>query len=81
MPRPAAPSIADDALGNLAARFAAWYGAWQSQGFAGLKPHWLKRASGLGKPIRARLARREIEGVFEDLDHDGALLLAHVTRA
>ncbi len=65
----------DEALGNLAARFAAWYGTWRSQGFAGLKPHWLKRASGLGGPIRARLADREIKGVFEDLDHDGALLL------
>ena len=65
----------DDALCNLAARFAAWYGTWRSQGFAGLKPHWLKRASGLGGPIRARLVDREIKGVFEDLDHDGALLL------
>jgi len=65
----------DDALGNLAARFAAWYGTWLSQGFAGLKPHWLKRASGVGGPIRARLAASEIKGVFEDLDHDGALLL------
>ena len=65
----------DDALANLAAHFAAWYAVWQSQGFAGLKPHWLMRASGLGGPIRARLADREIKGVFEDLDHDGALLL------
>jgi BirA family biotin operon repressor/biotin-[acetyl-CoA-carboxylase] ligase len=65
----------DDALANLAARFAAWYGTWRSQGFAGLKPHWLERALGLCKPIRARLADREIKGVFEDLDHDGALLL------
>ena len=69
---------ADDALAKLAARFAAWYGEWQSQGFAGLKPHWLMRASGLGGPLRARLAQREIEGVFEDLDHDGALLLRTV---
>jgi BirA family biotin operon repressor/biotin-[acetyl-CoA-carboxylase] ligase len=69
----------EDAFANLAARFAAWYGTWQSQGFAGLKPHWLKRASGLGKPIRARLADREIKGVFEDLDHDGALLLRNDT--
>jgi len=66
---------ADDALAKLAARFAAWYAEWQGQGFAGLKPHWLKRASGLGGPIRARLAQGGIEGVFEDLDHDGALLL------
>jgi BirA family biotin operon repressor/biotin-[acetyl-CoA-carboxylase] ligase len=65
----------DEALAKLAARFAAWYGTWRSQGFAGLKPHWLKRASGRGGPIRARLADREIKGVFEDLDHDGALLL------
>jgi BirA family biotin operon repressor/biotin-[acetyl-CoA-carboxylase] ligase len=71
----------DDALVNLAARFAAWYGTWQSQGFAGLKPRWLERASGLGKPIRARLADREMKGVFEDLDHDGALLLRTADRA
>jgi BirA family biotin operon repressor/biotin-[acetyl-CoA-carboxylase] ligase len=69
----------DDALGNLASRFAAWYSVWQGQGFAGLKPHWLKRASGLGGPIRARLADREMKGVFEDLDHDGALLLRNDT--
>ena len=65
----------EDALSKLAAFFATWYGVWESEGFAGLKPHWLKRASGLGKPIRARLGNREIRGVFEDLDHDGALLL------
>jgi len=65
----------DDALAKLASRFAAWYSVWQSQGFAGLKPHWLKRASGLGGPLRARVADREMKGVFEDLDHDGALLL------
>jgi BirA family biotin operon repressor/biotin-[acetyl-CoA-carboxylase] ligase len=65
----------DEALANLATRFAAWYGTWRSQGFAGLKPPWLMRASGLHGPIRARLADRELKGVFEDLDHDGALLL------
>ena len=66
---------ADDALALLAGRFAAWYAVWKGQGFAGLKPYWLKRASGLGRPVRARLAHSEIEGVFEDLDQDGALLL------
>jgi BirA family biotin operon repressor/biotin-[acetyl-CoA-carboxylase] ligase len=65
----------DEALAKLAAGFAAWYEIWQGQGFAGLKPDWLKRASGLGGPVRARLADREIKGVFEDLDDDGALLL------
>ena len=65
----------DDGLAQLAARFAAWYAAWQSDGFAGLKPHWLKRAANHSAMIRARLADGEIGGVFEDLDHDGALLL------
>ena len=68
----------DDALAKLAARFAAWYAVWQGEGFAGLKPHWLMRASGRGGQIRARLAHSEIEGVFEDLDHDGALLVRTV---
>ena len=40
----------DDALATLAARFAAWYAVWQGEGFAGLKPHWLMRAS---RPWRA----------------------------
>jgi BirA family transcriptional regulator, biotin operon repressor / biotin---[acetyl-CoA-carboxylase] ligase len=65
----------DEALAQLAARFAAWYAAWQSDGFAGLKPHWLKRAANHSAMIRARLADGEIKGVFEDLDDDGALLL------
>lgn len=69
---------AEDALAALAAGFAAWYAVWQRQGFAGLKLPWLMRASGRGGPVRARLAHGEIEGVFEDLDHDGALLLRTV---
>jgi BirA family biotin operon repressor/biotin-[acetyl-CoA-carboxylase] ligase len=63
------------ALGLLAGRMHAWYEVWRERGFAPLKAAWLARAFGLGKPIAARLANEELQGVFEALDDDGALLL------
>jgi BirA family biotin operon repressor/biotin-[acetyl-CoA-carboxylase] ligase len=45
-------------------------------GFAIVRAAWLARASGLGMPIRARLAGDEtFSGVFEGIDDAGALLL------
>lgn len=65
-----------DALAVLAARFAHWYDGWMSEGFEILRTAWLARASGLGAPIRARLANHETRhGVFEGVDGNGALLL------
>jgi BirA family biotin operon repressor/biotin-[acetyl-CoA-carboxylase] ligase len=63
------------ALGLLAARMAAWYEVWRERSFGPLKDAWLARAFGLGAQIRVRLANEELEGVFESLDHDGALVL------
>jgi BirA family biotin operon repressor/biotin-[acetyl-CoA-carboxylase] ligase len=63
------------ALACLATRMAAWYEIWEQRGFARLRENWMARAQGLGRPIRARLAESEMEGVFESLDEDGALLL------
>jgi BirA family biotin operon repressor/biotin-[acetyl-CoA-carboxylase] ligase len=49
---------------------------WQrGQGFAGIRADWLKRAAGLGKEIRVRLAEREFSGLFQDLDDAGHLLV------
>ena len=79
-----APPSSEDALTVLAARFAHWYDAWMKDGFESVRAAWLARASGLGSPIRARLANHETHsGVFEGIDQGGALLLnegAH-TRA
>jgi BirA family biotin operon repressor/biotin-[acetyl-CoA-carboxylase] ligase len=36
---------------------------------------WSSRAQGVGLSIRVRLAEREMEGLFEDIDDEGALLL------
>jgi BirA family biotin operon repressor/biotin-[acetyl-CoA-carboxylase] ligase len=74
-----APPSCDQALGLLAARFAHWYDAWMEKGFEALRATWLKRASGLGAPITARLPHETREGVFEGIDASGALLLKEET--
>lgn len=70
-----APPSCDAALTVLAARFAHWYDAWMRDGFPILRDAWLKRASGLGAPITARLPHETRQGVFEGIDAAGALLL------
>lgn len=55
--------------------FAAWRGRWRDEGFDTIRAAWLARAAGLGETIRVRLAGETIEGVFADLDLDGALIL------
>jgi BirA family transcriptional regulator, biotin operon repressor / biotin---[acetyl-CoA-carboxylase] ligase len=69
----------DGALQRLAGAMAAWYEVWRGQGFAPVRTAWLARAAGLGRPIRARLEGSEMQGVFENLDEDGALLLRQET--
>jgi BirA family biotin operon repressor/biotin-[acetyl-CoA-carboxylase] ligase len=71
-----APPSSEEALSVLAVRFAHWYDAWMRNGFEIVRSAWLARASGLGGPIRARLANHETHnGVFEGIDEGGALLL------
>jgi BirA family biotin operon repressor/biotin-[acetyl-CoA-carboxylase] ligase len=69
------PPDLDGFLLRLASRMTTWYEIWLEQGFPPVRKAWLLRACGLGHPIRARLADSERNGVFEDLDEDGALLL------
>jgi BirA family biotin operon repressor/biotin-[acetyl-CoA-carboxylase] ligase len=44
-------------------------------GFATIRADWLKRAAGLGQPIRVRLPEQELSGRFEGLDEAGRLVL------
>ncbi len=69
------PPDFDGILLRLARAMTAWYEICLRGGFQPVRKAWLMRASGLGHAIRARLADSEREGVFEDLDEDGALLL------
>ena len=64
-----------EVLARFAERFLAWYQIWRDSGFTPLRAAWLARAAGLGQPIRVRLENRSLEGVFNGLDADGALLL------
>jgi BirA family biotin operon repressor/biotin-[acetyl-CoA-carboxylase] ligase len=69
------PPDLDGILQCLASAMTAWYEIWLKEGFQPVRKAWLLRSAGLGHAIRARLADSEREGVFEDLDEDGALLL------
>ena len=73
------------ALARLAGHWDKWYEAWKSCGFAPLREAWLARAAGLGERIVARGAEndvaRDVEGVFENLDRDGALLIRRANGA
>ena len=70
----AAPSPSA-ALTQLAAQFAKWYDVWMTTGFSSIRDAWLARAAGLGTHIRARLTNEETHGLFEGIDHTGALIL------
>jgi BirA family biotin operon repressor/biotin-[acetyl-CoA-carboxylase] ligase len=67
--------VSEDVLARLALYMETWIALWKERGFAPLRDAWLARAAQLGEPIRARLPDGEREGIFEDLDSEGALLL------
>lgn len=80
--RPATSLAAHDAdPGVTAARDALlealdrWDRLWRASGFAPIRDAWLGDASGLGAPILVRLPDSTLDGVFADLDMDGALML------
>ncbi len=58
---------------DVADAFARWLGRWRGEGFEPVRLRWLQRAHPIGSPLRTS----EVEGLFEGLDHDGALLLRH----
>ncbi len=63
------------ALAILAAGFERWRRRLAAEGFAPLRDAWLARAARLGQPIEARLPRERVNGLFEDVDAEGALVL------
>lgn len=65
----------EDVLQKLSWRLAHWLDVWQSQGFESVRAAWLKRAFAHHQPIKARLATETLDGIFEDLDETGALVL------
>lgn len=72
----AAPIGPRTLLDRLLAAFAPLYNAWEASGFAAIEPLWRRRALGIGQSIEIRLQDTALQGVFRDLDRDGALRLA-----
>jgi BirA family transcriptional regulator, biotin operon repressor / biotin---[acetyl-CoA-carboxylase] ligase len=52
-----------------------WYVRWQATGFGPLRDAWLTRARGLGAGVTVRLPDTTFDGIFVDLDRDGALIV------
>ena len=65
----------EEFLIGLANAMEHWQSRWMSEGFVPIREAWLSRATGLGSQITARLPDREYEGVFEDVDEVGSLVL------
>ncbi len=67
-----------DVFARLADSFEVVLEAWNhGRGFAAIRHEWLSHAKGRGEPIRVSLAGSVVEGIFEDIDMDGCLLLRH----
>jgi BirA family transcriptional regulator, biotin operon repressor / biotin---[acetyl-CoA-carboxylase] ligase len=62
-------------LDAFARHFLNWVNRWLADGFEPVRRAWRENAIGLGEPIRVRLPNSELDGIFEDIDADGALLL------
>ena len=69
------PVSVDDLVSAYVGRIAHWLPIWEQDGFAAIRDAWLMRGYGIGKPVVARLPKRELEGTFVGLDEDGSLIL------
>lgn len=65
----------EEVLELFCRQFLTWADRWLNGGFAPVRKAWLLHASGLGERIEVRLNGETLEGVFEDLDEHGALIL------
>jgi BirA family biotin operon repressor/biotin-[acetyl-CoA-carboxylase] ligase len=65
------PSDPADFLLDLAEAFARWLARWRSEGLGPVRARWLERAHAIGRALTAG----SVEGLFDGLDPDGALLL------
>jgi BirA family biotin operon repressor/biotin-[acetyl-CoA-carboxylase] ligase len=63
-------------LEMLAETFARWLARWRAEGIAPVRDRWIERAHPAGTALTARLPDgSSIDGLFERLDADGALVL------
>lgn len=75
----AVPEV-ETAARRLAMAFEARAAAWARDGFAALRDPWLARCAHLGRRMRAGEPGQPVEGVFEDVDDQGRLVLRQGTQ-
>lgn len=66
----------EDFLTPLAATFARLEAQLAAHGFAPIRTAWLARAARLGQRVVARMGGETVEGIFETIAEDGAIVLA-----
>lgn len=67
-------------LSRLIHTFIECYNAWNQKGLAPIRRSWARYAWGIGKQVKVMLPNEELEGVFKELDADGALVLQIAPR-
>ncbi len=60
---------------GLLATLEGWLDRHAAEGFGPVRAAWRERSHTLGREVRARVGEREVEGVAEDIDETGALLV------
>ncbi len=66
----------DDFVATLGAALARWVSRWRGEGLPPVRDRWLARAHAPGTALTVRLPDGSaLEGIFERLDNDGALIL------
>lgn len=66
----------EELLDHLAPAFARWHGTMSTEGFAPVRDAWLARAARLGQSVTARTVKQTVQGTFETVDANGALVIA-----
>lgn len=66
---------ADAVFEGFLRAFQAGRAVWESDGFKAIRDAWRSRAAGLGEPIRINLDSEILDGVFEDIEESGALIV------
>ncbi|MEE2662438.1 MAG: biotin--[acetyl-CoA-carboxylase] ligase [Pseudomonadota bacterium] len=65
----------DQCAEEVCVHFERWFGRWLAEGFQPLRAVWLASGNDVGEIIRVSNNKTLIEGIFEGLNDDGALLL------
>jgi BirA family biotin operon repressor/biotin-[acetyl-CoA-carboxylase] ligase len=67
---------AEDVFRTLSEAWAEFHDIWDGgRGFRRLRPLWLERAAGVGRPVSVQSGASTISGRFDTLDDDGCLIV------